>query len=267
MEKSNVQVMGVLNVTPDSFYDGGQCVSVDKAVRRALAMIDAGASIIDIGGESTRPGAEKVGVDEELSRVIPVVEALRDVDGITLSIDTSKPQVMQEAVNSGAHMINDILALQQSGAIAVAADLAVPVCLMHMQGRPDNMQVQPQYENVVGEVERFLKQRIDACLVGGVKAENIIVDPGFGFGKTLSHNVSLMKHLAKIVNVGYPVLVGVSRKSMLDTILSVDVEGRLIGSLALATLAIAQGASIVRVHDVEETVQVVKVCHAVMSAA
>ena len=267
MEKNGVRVMGVLNVTPDSFYDGGQCVDVNTAVDRALRMIESGATIIDIGGESTRPGAKEVGVDEELHRVIPVVEALKDIDGITLSIDTSKPRVMREAIDAGAHMINDVLALRQPGAIAVASDLAVPVCLMHMQGLPDNMQAQPKYENVLSEVDRFLKERVDACLAGGIKAENIILDPGFGFGKTLSHNMSLMKHLAKIVSIGYPVLIGVSRKSMLDAILSVDVEGRLVGSLALATLAIAQGASIVRVHDVEETVQVVKVCHAVMSAA
>lgn len=266
MKNSSVQVMGVLNITPDSFYDGARCDGVGQAVERALRMVDAGVSIIDIGGESTRPGARKVGVDEELSRVIPVIEALKGVDGVIVSIDTSKPQVMGEAVSSGAHMINDVFALREPGAIAVATDLAVPVCLMHMQGLPNNMQAQPQYGNVVSDVKYFLKERVKVCLAGGVKAENIILDPGFGFGKTLAHNMLLMKHMADIVDIGHPVLIGVSRKSMIDAILSVDVEGRLAGSLALATLAIAQGASIIRVHDVEETVQVVKICHAVMSA-
>lgn len=266
MNDSSIKVMGVLNVTPDSFFDGGQYTQISHAVDQALLMEKSGASIIDIGGESTRPGADLVGLDEELNRVIPVIESLRQQSDIQISIDTYKPQVMREAVNAGATMINDVYALQQDGALEAASRLDVPVCLMHMLGEPRSMQKEPQYDDVVAEVSVFLQERIDSCLKVGIKRENICLDPGFGFGKTLQHNLSLLKHLNAFVKLGFPILVGVSRKSMLAAILDVDVHDRLVGSLALATMAMMNGASILRVHDVKETKQVSQVCEALLSA-
>lgn len=263
---SKVQIMGVLNVTPDSFFDGGQYAHIDAAVEQALKMIEAGASIIDIGGESTRPHADIVSIDEELNRVIPVIEALRKQSDIAISIDTSKPEVMKQAVHVGANIINDVYALRQTGALQVAAELNVPVCLMHMLGEPRSMQKDPKYANVVVEVSAFLQDRVKCCINAGIKRENIWLDPGFGFGKTVQHNLSLLKHLEEFVKTGYPILVGVSRKSMLAAILNVEADDRLVGSLALASIAIMNGASIMRVHDVKETLQVLKVCEAVANA-
>jgi len=266
MENTQIKIMGVLNVTPDSFFDGGKYTHVSTAVDQAVQLINAGASIIDIGGESTRPGADSVDVDEELNRVIPVIESLRKQSSIPISIDTSKPEVMIQAVNAGANIINDVCALSQPGAIQSAAELNVPVCLMHMLGEPRSMQKDPQYNDVVREVSVFLQDRVKCCINAGIKTENIWLDPGFGFGKTLGHNLSLLKHLNEFVKTGYPVLVGMSRKSMLAGILNAQPHDRLVGSLALATIAIMNGASIVRVHDVNETAQIVKVCEAVMQA-
>jgi len=266
MENAQVKVMGVLNVTPDSFFDGGQYTQASTAVNQAIKLINAGASIIDIGGESTRPGASPVSLDEELNRVIPVIEALRRQSEISISIDTSKPEVMIQAIRAGANIINDVCALRQPGALQAAVELDVPVCLMHMMGEPRSMQKDPHYEDVVSEVSAFLEGRVKCCINAGIKTKNIWLDPGFGFGKSLGHNLSLLKHLNKFVKTGHPILVGMSRKSMLAGILNTEPEDRLVGSLALATIAIMNGASFVRVHDVKETVQVVKVCEAVMLA-
>lgn len=264
--KSKIKIMGVLNVTPDSFFDGGQYTHVNAAVEQAMKMVHAGADIIDIGGESTRPDADVVSLDEELNRVIPVIEALRSKSNVSISIDTSKPEVMTQAVKAGANILNDVCALRQSGALEVAAELNVPVCLMHMLGEPRSMQKDPKYNDVVAEVAAFLNDRVECCIKAGIKRENIWLDPGFGFGKTLQHNLSLLKHLDAFVKTGYPILVGVSRKSMLAGILNVDADERLVGSLALASLAMMKGASIMRVHDVKETLQVIRVCEAVSSA-
>jgi len=261
-----IQIMGVLNVTPDSFFDGGQYTQVSNAIEQALKMENAGASIIDIGGESTRPGAALVSLDEELNRVIPVIEGLRNQSDVSISIDTSKPEVMSEAVQAGANIINDVCALRQPGALQTAADLNVPVCLMHMLGEPRSMQKDPIYTDVVSEVNAFLLDRVEICNRAGIKQENIWLDPGFGFGKTLQHNLSLLKHLNVFVESGFPILVGVSRKSMLAAILDVDLDERLLGSLALATAAMMKGATILRVHDVKETKQVVQVCEALLQA-
>jgi len=265
MQHQPIKVMGVLNITPDSFFDGGRYTRLSAAIEQAEKMVQAGASIIDIGGESTRPDALQISVDEELDRVIPLIETLRSLD-VLISIDTSKAQVMSEAVKAGARMINDVYALRQPGALATAAKLGVPVCLMHMQGEPRSMQASPQYTDVIDEVSNFLRERVDSCIKAGIARDNIYLDPGFGFGKSLEHNLSLLKYLNKIVELDYPVLVGLSRKSMLAAILNVDVTERLIGSLALATVAVMNGASIVRVHDVGETMQVVKICESVMQA-
>lgn len=261
-----VQVMGILNVTPDSFYDGGNFNATDKAIAQALSMCDAGAAIIDIGGESTRPGAADVSVQDELNRVVPVIRELKAQSGVEISIDTSRPEVMQAAIDAGATVINDVRALQVPGALEMAASLDVPICLMHMKGQPRTMQANPHYQNVVVEVLDFLKQRVDICLAAGIKQQNIWLDPGFGFGKNLSHNLSLLKHLDEFVETGFPVLAGMSRKSMLGAILDREVQDRLPGSLALATIAVLKGVSILRVHDVRETVDVVKVCNAFMQA-
>ena len=266
MENNQVKIMGVLNITPDSFFDGGRYVHLSRALDQAKKMMEAGASIIDIGGESTRPGAQPVSVDQELERVIPVIEKIHQTLDVSISIDTSKPEVMRGAVKAGADFINDVYALRQPGALQAAAELGVPVCLMHMLGEPRNMQKKPHYENVVDEVGEFLHERVYCCLKAGISRENILLDPGFGFGKSLAHNLSLLKHLDRLVEIGYPILVGMSRKSMLAGILGVEVEDRLAGSLALAVMAVNAGASIVRVHDVRETAHVVKVCKAVKQA-
>ncbi|QPG04389.1 dihydropteroate synthase [Salinimonas marina] len=253
------QVMGILNVTPDSFSDGGRFDDTERALRQAEAMVRQGARFIDVGGESTRPGAPYVSEAEELERVIPVIEAIHQQLDVVISIDTSKAGVMAAATRAGAALINDVRALQEPGALQAAAQAAVPVCLMHMQGQPDTMQQAPQYTNVVNEVCDFLQARVDACLEAGIDKANIILDPGYGFGKTVEHNYQLLAQLASIQALGFPVLVGMSRKSMVGKVLNNDVQDRLAGSLALATLAAQAGANIIRVHDVAETVDAVHI--------
>lgn len=254
--------MGVLNVTPNSFSDGGRFTDLSAARDHARAMVAAGAAILDVGGESTRPGAEPVTEQEELDRVMPVVEALVREFDVLVSIDTMKPAVMQAAVAAGAGMINDVLALQGPGALQAAASSGAAVCLMHMQGNPQTMQQNPVYADVVAEVGAFLAQRAAACREAGISADRIVLDPGFGFGKSLEHNLRLLRGLSALVGE-YPVLVGLSRKSMLDKLLGRKVEQRLPGSLALAALAVANGARIVRCHDVSETLDAANVAWAV----
>ena len=253
------QIMGVLNVTPDSFSDGGQHNSIDEAVAQAQLMVDNGAVFIDVGGESTKPGAVAVDEQTELDRVIPVIEKIAANIECIISIDTSKATVMEAAVHAGARLINDVCALQQPDALSMAAKLQVPVSLMHMQGEPRTMQEAPEYGSVVGEVYEFLEARINACLGAGIKHEHIIVDPGFGFGKTLEHNYQLLKHFDKFQYLKVPTLAGMSRKSMVGSLLNRSVDDRLAGSLACALLACSKGASILRVHDVKETADIVKV--------
>ncbi len=257
-------VMGILNVTPDSFSDGGQFTARDDALRQAERMLGEGADILDVGGESTRPGAAGVDVTEELDRVIPVIEALVGMTDKPISIDTSKAGVMRAAVAAGASMINDVRALREEGALAAAAELGVPVCLMHMQGQPRTMQQDPDYGDVVGEIEQFLEERIEACLSAGIRREDIVLDPGFGFGKTVAHNVELLANLRQLQGFGLPVLAGLSRKSTLGKITGRDVNERLPASIAAAVIAVTNGASIVRVHDVAETVDALKVLTAVL---
>lgn len=251
--------MGILNVTPDSFSDGGHYVEKQSAVERALQMVELGADFIDIGGESTRPGAEPVSVEQELERVIPIIEGIVAETQVPVSIDTSKAEVMAAAVAVGAGMVNDVCALSQPGALQAAASLNVPVCLMHMQGEPRSMQHQPSYTDVVSEVEGYLLERVAACESEGIDRSNIILDPGFGFGKNLEHNTALFRALPRLADLGFPLLVGVSRKSMLGLITGQPVEQRLIASVVATTLAAMQGALILRVHDVEATVDALKV--------
>jgi dihydropteroate synthase len=260
------QVMGILNLTPDSFSDGGRFLARDAALRHAERMLAEGAAIIDIGGESTRPGAQPVNVEQELARVMPVIEALAPELPIPLSVDTSKPQVMRESVAAGAGMINDILALRAPGALEAAAATGVPVCLMHMQGEPRTMQREPRYEDVVAQVRGFLAERAAACEAAGIGRERLLLDPGFGFGKTLAHNLSLLRHLASLGSLGLPLLVGISRKSMIGALLDgAPAEHRLQGSVAAAVVAVMQGAAIIRAHDVRETVEALKIVAAVRS--
>ena len=265
LDLNSPKVMGILNVTPDSFSDGGCFANIDNAVQQAAKMVEQGASIIDIGGESTRPGASEVSLANELERVIPVVEKINDNLDCWISVDTSKATVMQEAVNAGADLINDVRALTENGALEAAVQADVPVCLMHMQGAPRSMQSAPDYENVVLEVEKFLLQRVNTCLDAGIKKENIILDLGFGFGKQLAHNFQLLAATKQFVELGFPVLTGVSRKSMFGQLLNRDINDRLAGSLAGALIAAQQGSQIIRVHDVAETVDVIKVLEAVNS--
>lgn len=268
IDLSKIHVMGVLNVTPDSFSDGGQFNVAESAIEQAAYMIQAGASMIDIGGESTRPNAESVSVEEELARVIPVIQAVRSAHpNVTISIDTSKPDVMRQAVQAGANLINDINALRTEGAMAVASALNVPVCLMHMQGEPRTMQVNPHYEDVVAEVSKFLSDRVNACMAAGIAKNHIILDVGFGFGKSVEHNLSLLNQLERFHALGCPLLVGMSRKSMLGAVTGRAVDERLAGSIAVATIAAMKGAQIIRVHDVHETVDAVKLVAAVQSAS
>ncbi|ORU90063.1 MAG: dihydropteroate synthase [Cycloclasticus sp. symbiont of Poecilosclerida sp. M] len=255
--------MGVLNVTPDSFSDAGQYVSVEAAVLRALAMVEQGATFIDIGGESTRPGAQLVSTEEELRRVIPVIEALREQSSVLVSIDTSKPEVMQQAILAGAALINDVYALRKPGALETAARFDVPVCLMHMQGSPEDMQKRPTYTHVVDEVIDFFKQRLLACEGAGIARNKILLDPGFGFGKTLSHNLTLLAELSRLKELNCPLLAGLSRKSMLGAIIDKPVEQRLSASITAGLLALQNGASILRVHDVAETADAVAIYNAV----
>jgi dihydropteroate synthase len=254
--------MGVLNVTPDSFSDGGRYVTARDALAHAHAMIAEGAALIDVGGESTRPGAEPVGLQQELDRVIPLIEKLHAAVDVVISIDTMKPEVMRAAVAAGAGMVNDVLALQSPGALQAVASTGAAVCLMHMQGTPRTMQVEPHYGDVVAEVESFLLQRVQACADAGIPRERIVLDPGFGFGKSLQHNLSLLSGIPRIASHGYPVLAGLSRKAILGKLLGRSVEHRLAGSLALATIAVQRGARIIRSHDVAPTCDAVAVAWA-----
>jgi dihydropteroate synthase len=266
LDLSRPQVMGILNVTPDSFSDGGLFVSADKAVAQARKMVEEGATLVDVGGESTRPGAAAVSVQQELDRVIPVIEAIgRELD-VIVSVDTSKPEVMREAARAGAGMINDVRALREEGALQAASDTGLPVCLMHMLGEPRTMQENPHYENMVQDILEFLRERIRCCVQAGISTERLLVDPGFGFGKTVAHNLSLVKHLAEFQVLDCPVLMGVSRKSTIGTVLDRPVDQRLYGSVALATLCCQAGARIIRAHDVAATVDALKICHAVTIA-
>ncbi|WP_455201770.1 dihydropteroate synthase [Kaarinaea lacus] len=258
--------MGILNVTPDSFSDGGQFVSVDSAMQQSRNMVADGAAIIDIGGESTRPGAKVVSIDEERQRVLPVIKRIqKELPDTIISIDTSKPEIMANAIVAGAHVVNDVNALRAPGAVDVIAGSNVAVCLMHMQGEPRTMQKDPHYNNVVEEVFYFLQQRVEACLNAGIDKSRIIVDPGFGFGKNLEHNLLLFKQLKRFKELGVALLVGVSRKSMIGAILDKPIENRLIGSISLATLAAWMGADILRVHDVGATNDALKTVSAVRS--
>ncbi|PMG50266.1 dihydropteroate synthase [Shewanella sp. 10N.286.52.B9] len=259
-------VMAIINVTPDSFSDGGQHATFESACRQVDKVISQGAKIVDIGGESTRPGAIAVTLEEELARVIPVIEYTAQNHDVWISIDTSKPQVMEKAVAAGAHIINDVRALQEPGALAMATMLDVPVCLMHMQGQPKDMQDSPEYDDVIQQVNDFLSLRVDYCLAAGMSRENIILDPGFGFGKTLEHNYQLLAKLPELHSLHFPVLVGLSRKSMIGDLLQRDINNRLAGSLAGAMIAAQQGAQIIRVHDVEETVDALTVMSATMAS-
>jgi dihydropteroate synthase len=259
LDLTSPKIMGILNVTPDSFSDGGNFNNIELAFEQAKKMIEQGADILDIGGESTRPGAAEVTIQEELDRVIPIIKRMSSELDCWISIDTSKAVVMQEAINAGAHIINDVRALQEENALTVAAKLEVPVCLMHMQGVPRSMQTAPSYENVIEEVKSFLLERVDTCLKAGICQENIILDLGFGFGKSLDHNIELLAATAQFVDLKYPILTGVSRKSMFGEWLNRDINNRLAGSLAGAMIAMQQGSQIIRVHDVAETVDVMKV--------
>jgi dihydropteroate synthase len=256
---SQPQVMGILNVTPDSFSDGGKHADVKQALDHALRMIDEGARFIDIGGESTRPGAPEVSLQEELDRTIPVIEAVAKNAQCVISIDTSKAEVIREAVKAGAGLINDVRALQEPGALIAASETGVPVCLMHMQGQPRTMQNHPTYQDVVEDVTQFLLERAEVCEKAGIAKEHILFDPGYGFGKSLEHNYALVKHLPKLMDLGYPVLVGMSRKSMIGNLLNRKVDERLAGSISLATIVAQMGAQIIRVHDVKETADAVNI--------
>jgi len=263
LDLSRPCVMGILNVTPDSFSDAGDFYSLDVALRRAERMAEEGADILDIGGESTRPGAAPVSAQEEIDRVVPVIEALYSRISLPISVDTSKAEVMHAAVCAGAGMINDVYALRGPGALKVAVRAGVPVCLMHMQGEPRTMQTAPRYGDVVSEVRNFLGNRLDDCISAGMARGRLLVDPGFGFGKTLAHNLALLGRLEELCSLGHPVLVGLSRKSMIGTLTGRPVDGRLPGSLAAAVLAVERGARLVRVHDVSDTVDALRVAWAV----
>ena len=257
------QIMGILNVTPDSFYDGGRYSTLEKQLTHARKMLEEGATIIDVGGESTRPGAEEVSAQEECDRVLPLIESLRQESDCLISIDSRKTLVMQAALQAGANFVNDVNALLDDQAIALVSKAKVPVCLMHAKGSPKTMQKTPFYENVVEEVGQYLLSRAKTCEQSGILPENIILDPGFGFGKTLQHNLQLLKHLEKITALNYPVLIGVSRKSMFGQILGEDLDARLIGSIAASVMALQKGATIIRAHDVAKTLEAVKIFDAI----
>ncbi len=269
LDLSSPRIMAVLNITPDSFSDGGQFfagngrLDIPLVMARVEAFLAEGASIIDVGGESTRPDAAPVSVNEELGRVIPIVEAITARFNVPVSVDTSVPEVISEAARAGAAMINDVRALQCSGALEAVAIAGLPVCLMHMSGDPRIMQKNPCYQNVLQEVIAFLLDRANACVAAGVARENILLDPGFGFGKTLEHNLTLFRSLSELKSLGFPLLVGVSRKSMIGAILDKPVDQRMVGSVALAMLAAQQGVGILRVHDVAATADVLKIMRAV----
>lgn len=266
LDLSVPHVMGILNVTPDSFSDGGRFVARDAALRHAADMVAAGATLIDVGGESTRPGALAVSELEELERVAPVIEAIsRELD-VVVSMDTSSSLVMREGACLGAGLINDVRALRREGALQAAVESGLAVCLMHMQGEPGTMQADPRYQDVVADVYAFLEQRMEVCVEAGIERERIVLDPGFGFAKNLQHNLSLFKRMSALDGLGCPLLVGVSRKSMIGQVLGRAAHERLAGGLALAALAISGGVSILRVHDVAETVDVVRMLAAVRAA-
>ncbi len=263
LDLSRTKLMGILNVTPDSFSDGGQFIGQAAALRQVQQMLANGADIIDIGGESTRPGAKDVSLDDELARVIPVIHSIRQLyPDLPISVDTSKARVMAEAIAVGADIINDVRALQEPEALEVAVAAKVPVCLMHMQGQPRSMQHQPSYQQVVLEVLAFLQQRAEVCIAAGIARQQIIFDPGFGFGKSLAHNYELLSAMSQFVETGYPVLAGMSRKSMIGQLLNRDVAERLAGSIACATIAVMKGAQIIRVHDIKETADAIKIAQA-----
>lgn len=266
LDLSHPHVMGILNVTPDSFSDGGTHNTLVDAVKHANLMINAGATIIDIGGESTRPGAADVSVEEELARVIPTVEAIAQRFEVWISVDTSKPEVIRESARVGAHIINDIRSLTEPGALEAAAETGLPVCLMHMQGQPKTMQDAPKYANVFADVARFFVEHIVRCEQAGIAKDKLLLDPGFGFGKNLSHNYELLARLGEFHHFGLPLLVGMSRKSMVGQLLNVGPTERLSGSLACAVIAAMQGAQIIRVHDVKETVEALRVVEATLAA-
>ncbi|EUJ11068.1 Dihydropteroate synthase [Methylophilaceae bacterium 11] len=257
-------VMGIVNVTPDSFSDGGHFVHTSAAVEHAFALVEQGADILDVGGESTRPNATPVALQEELDRVIPVIEVLSRHVKVPISIDTYKPAVMVEAIRAGASIVNDVRALQELGAMQAVASSKVGVCLMHMQGTPQTMQIDPVYTHVVDEVKSFLAERAAACLAAGIAKERIMLDPGFGFGKTRAHNIQLIQELANLQSLGYPLLVGLSRKSVLGQVTGQDVDARLHASVAAAVISAMKGANIVRVHDVKATVEALKVVTAIL---
>ena len=265
-------VMGILNVTPDSFSDGGclhsgRRLDLGKILFRAEQMLSQGATIIDVGGESTRPGAAVVGVQEEMDRVLPVVESIHERLDVVISVDTSSPKLMQVAAHAGAGMLNDVRALEREGALSAAKNTGLPICLMHMQGEPASMQAKPQYRNVIDDVSAYLRSRVSACEVGGISREKLLLDPGFGFGKSAAHNLILLNRLAELLVLGCPLLVGLSRKSLIGAVLDRAVDDRLAGSLSLAVLAVDRGASIVRVHDVKETMDAVRLARAVIEAS
>lgn len=267
LDLTHAHVMGILNVTPDSFSDGGRYTSLELALLRAHEMVSAGASIIDIGGESTRPGAATVGAQQELDRVAPLVERIAAECDVIISVDTSTPAVIRESARLGAGLINDVRSLQRDGALDAAAATHLPVCLMHMRGEPQTMQDAPHYVDVAAEVKGFLQERISACVAAGIAVERIILDPGFGFAKNTQHNYELFKRLPELLSLQRPLLVGVSRKSMIGNILQRPVDQRLYGSLALAVMALERGAKILRVHDVAATMDALKIYNAVQDAA
>lgn len=253
-------VMGILNTTPDSFSDGGSYTSIDSVIARAKQMIDAGVSIIDIGGESTRPGAPDVSLEEELRRVIPAIKAIREFNqDVWISVDTSKAEVMRQSIEAGADLINDVRSLQEPGALEVAAQAQVPVCIMHMKGQPKTMQIKPEYDNVQLEVEAFLLEKLAMCESAGIARKNIILDPGFGFGKSIEHNYHLLANLEKLHRFGLPILAGMSRKSMVFKLLEKKPAECMVASVTCATIAAIKGAQIIRVHDVEETLEAMKI--------
>ncbi|UBH27355.1 dihydropteroate synthase [Aeromonas enteropelogenes] len=252
-------VMGILNVTPDSFSDGGNFNQLERAMTHARQMVADGATLIDIGGESTRPGAPDVSEQEELDRVLPIVERLVRECNVMISLDTSKAAVMREGCKAGAHLINDVRALQEPGALLAAAEADVPVCLMHMQGQPRTMQIEPHYDDLLEEVKAFFDERIAVCEAAGIGREKLLLDPGYGFGKTLAHNYQLLAAQKELLCYGLPLLVGMSRKSMIGNLLARPVDERLAGSLACALIGMQQGARIIRVHDVRETMDALRV--------
>jgi dihydropteroate synthase len=259
-------VMGIVNVTPDSFSDGGRFLDTQRAIDHSLAMIAAGAGIVDVGGESTRPGAAAVSEADEIRRVVPVIEALAARVAVPISVDTSKPGVIAAAVKAGATMINDVRALRDEGALRAAAGSSAAVCLMHMQGEPRTMQADPRYDDVVADVRGFLQSRIDACLAAGISRDRLVIDPGIGFGKRVVHNLDLLAALPRLAALGVPLMIGVSRKSLFGELLGRPMEQRLAGGIAVATAAVLAGANIVRTHDVAETVDAVRVASALLSA-